>query len=170
MRPGIFLLVVFTVLAAGAAVKVEHDQDVDFSKYRNYAWKEGAPALYPQIQEKIVEAVDRELAARGLVRVEGEADLYVMTYAFGEGAPKVSVDMGFWGGANEADGGGMGAPTSTVRVNTAGTLMVRLVDGQTEQPVWRALAEKTMSDKPSKALRKVDKVVTKMFADFPSGS
>jgi hypothetical protein len=165
-RLGLCLLVLFTVTDLPAGVTVEHDPEFDFSRYANYAWKTGAPALYPQIEQKIVESVNRELKASGLTLVEGEADLYVTTYAFGEGSPKVSMDPGFWGGAG-AEGTEGFAPTSSVRVNTAGTLMVRLVDAKTEKPVWAGMAEKAVGNNPTKALRKVDKMVSKIFEGFP---
>jgi hypothetical protein len=165
-RIGLCLLVLLAVTVVPAAVRVEHDPGFNLSKYRTYAWKTGAPALYPQIQEKIVAGVNRELTAAGLTLVEGEADLYVTTYAYGEGAPKVSMDPGFWGGASSEGMEGM-APTSSVRVNTAGTLMVRLVDAETDKPVWAGVAEKAVSENLTKALRKVEKMITKIFQDFP---
>ena len=45
------LAVLLAAAAASASVKVETEPGTDFSKYRTYAWKKGAPALYPQIQK-----------------------------------------------------------------------------------------------------------------------
>jgi hypothetical protein len=165
-RLSLGLAVLLVAATASASVKVETEPGADFSDYRTYAWKEGAPALYAQIQQKIVESIDRELSERGLTRVEGEADLYVTTYAHGAGQGHVVTDKGFWG---RDEGLGGVATVSSVQVSSAGTLVVYLIDAETEKPVWRGWAEKTMGDNPSKALRKVEKVIRKLFREYPSG-
>lgn len=155
---GLLALSCATVAAAG--VKVDFDAAADFSKYRTYAWKQGAPALNPEIEQKILDSVDQELAADGLTRVEGEADLYVSTYAIGE-------EMGKLGVSAELLGGGFVLLKPDVRMNKAGTLLVRLVDGETGAPVWHGWASKTFGDNPRRVTEKVGKFVSKMFRDYP---
>ena len=148
--------------AASAGVSVKWQEETDFSGYRSFAWKKGAPALQERVQAEIVRMVNRELEAKGLSEVEGEADLHVMTYAYGEGEANTSVDLGYFGRTD-----GFGVPTASTRVNTAGTLMVRLVDAGTDAPVWEGRADKTLGENVSKALKKIDKMIGKMFEQFP---
>ena len=155
---GLLALTCATVAAAG--VKVDYDAGADFSKYRTYAWKPGAPALIPEIEQMIVDTVDEELAADGLTRVEGEADLYVSTYAIGEEMAKLGVSA-------ELLGAGFVLLKPDVRMNKAGTLLVRLADGESGEPVWHGWGSKTFGENPSGVEQKVGKVVRKMFREYP---
>ena len=76
------VLLVSSALLPG--VETGHDETVDFSKYRTYAWREGTPAAMPEVQEWVVTAVDRELQGKGLSKIEGQADVYVSTVAYGQ--------------------------------------------------------------------------------------
>lgn len=154
------LLVLLCASLASAGVNVDFDAGVDFSKYRTYAWKQGAPALIPEIEQRISDSVNEELTAKGLTLVEGQADLLVSTYAIGESMSKLAVSA-------EYLGGGFVVLKPDVRMNKAGTLLVRLVDAESEEPVWLGWASKTFGENPSRALQKVDKFVRKMFQDFP---
>ena len=45
--------------------------------------------------------------------------------------------------------------------------MVRIVDAGTESPVWEGRADATLGENVSKALKKIDKLIRKMFVQFP---
>jgi hypothetical protein len=61
-----------------------------------------------------------------------------------------------------------GLITSDVVATTKGVLMVDLIDGESERPVWRGLASEVMGDpSPEKLHKKIDKITKKMFKDFP---
>jgi len=154
-----------TVAVAGSDLRFQHD--ADFSSYRTFAWKKGAPALAAGVQDAIVKTVNRELEAKGLSQADAEPDLYVMTYAFGEGQAKADANLGWWGGVNNNDGENFGVATSQVRVNTKGTLLVKLVDARTDETVWESKAQKTLGENLAKATKKIDKMIAKMFAEYP---
>ena len=45
---------------------------------------------------------------------------------------------------------------------------IDLIDGASERPVWRGVANEVMADpKLEKVRKKIDKVTRKMFKDFP---
>lgn len=159
-RIALGLLALLCAPLASAAVKVDFDAGADFSAYRTYAWKPGAPAPAPEIEQRIIDSVNGELTAKGLTRVEGEADLYVSTYAIREDISDLSVSAEFLGA-------GFVLIKPDVRLNKTGTLLVRLVDAESEKPVWHGWATKTFGENPSRVLKKVDKFVRKMFGDFP---
>jgi hypothetical protein len=142
-------------------VKVDHDPAADFGSYHTYGWREGTPAASPEVQEWIVEAIDRELQEKGLRRVEGEVDLYVSTVAYGQ----MDVDDR----ANYVRlRGGWGVITSDVVESTTGHLIVDLIDAPSDEPVWRGVAEKVFkSPNLNKARKKIEKMIEKMFAEFP---
>jgi hypothetical protein len=166
----IALLAVIALLVPALAVagsNLRFQEDADFASYATYAWKKGAPALDERVQEAIVRMIDRELQAKGLERVEEDPDLYVMTYAFGEGQARADADLGWWAGETSEGGAIGGVNTTQVRVNTKGTLLVKLVDADTDEAVWQSQAQKTMGENVDKALKKIDKMVAKMFQRYP---
>lgn len=67
----ILLSLLTPVQTAGLPVKSKVDPKADFSALRTYAWGSGHKAYNPAAHEAIVTAVDGELSARGLKRVEG---------------------------------------------------------------------------------------------------
>jgi hypothetical protein len=150
---------------AWAGVDVVHDESVDFSRYHTYTWQEGTPAGNPQVQVWIVGAVDRELAAAGLRKVEGAADLYVVSHA------SAQIDWSAAGMYVYSIAWDVGFLKSDVTAATRGTLVVDLVDAGSNRAVWRGTAGKTLVDKTLRQVsKKVDKIVKKLFRDFPPDS
>jgi len=90
-----------------AGVSVEFDREVDFGPYTTYTWGEGTPARRPDVQDLIVAAIDRELGARGLRKVDGGAPLKVHTHALvDEHTLEKLADptyFKFWSGINVID-------------------------------------------------------------------
>lgn len=145
-----------------AAPRVSFEDGTDFSGYSSYAWKEGTPARNLDMQDLIVAAIDRELGAKGLARVDAEPDLFVVTYVLPD---KVSAEelarndsLLFWSGVTSLTPADMGA----------GTLVVDLVDAGSEEVVWRGVVAEVIKGSFQKMSRKVDSGITKMFKQYPS--
>jgi hypothetical protein len=153
------------VLPVVAEVKVDHEPDVDFESYKTYAWKPGTEAGRPQVQQWVVSAVERELKAAGLRKVQDRrADLYVVTHAY------ANMDTQMRGGYVHLDRYDVGVITSDVIATTTGVLVVDLIDGESERPVWRGMATEVMGlPELEKVHKKVDKLTRKMFKSFPPG-
>ncbi len=151
--------------AAGAEVQVAHEDGVDFSGFRTYAWQKGTNAARPEVQEWIVNAVERELDGLGLRKVENRrADVYVVTHAIAE--------LKSWtkGQRVQMDIYDVGYLTWDTVVTAKGTLTVDLVEGDSQRPVWRGVAVEVMGGdpKPEKLRKLIDKVTRKMFKQYPS--
>src|SRR5258707_3188020 len=75
-------LVLSLLLTAGESfaqkVSVDFDQAIDFSKYKTYAFTEGTPTPVTLTNQRIEKAIEAQLAAKGLTRVESNADLTVV--------------------------------------------------------------------------------------------
>ena len=71
---------VLTLLAVDlqAAVAVQVAKTVDFSQFKTFAWRQGTPAPNPATETMIREAIQKQLLAKGLTRVESGADLLVL--------------------------------------------------------------------------------------------
>jgi hypothetical protein len=131
---GCFFLALLAAPVA-ADVQIGHDAEHDFTAVRTYAWDAGTPAAKPEVQAWIVEAVDRELQAKGLRRVEGQADVRVSTVAYAE------LDVFTRGNYVRLDRyDSWGVITSDVVDKSTGNLMVDLIDPATGEPVWRGVA------------------------------
>jgi hypothetical protein len=149
------------VPAVAAKVSVDYRPATDFSRYRTYAWTEGTPARRDMVQVRIIEAVRRELAADGLRPVESKADIYVATHVLVNEHTLRDLedpdDWEFWTGVTDVDAYDVGA----------GTLVIDFVDGESGHLVWRGLATTGVSGIPSKKLKKIDKLVGRLFKLYP---
>ena len=75
---------------------------------------------------------------------------------------------GPWGGYRWGWGGyGGGTSTTTVQNIPVGQLVVDMADVKNKAFIWRGTATDTLSDKPEKNQKKLDKALAKMFKNFP---
>jgi hypothetical protein len=70
-------------------------------------------------------------------------------------------------GVGGGGGGGSGWATTTIDIHEEGTLVVELVDTRTQQPIWRGVTKHSVSSKPEKAAKKLQKEIQKMFEEYP---
>ena len=159
-----FLLLVITCTTVFAKISVDWDKQASFSSYKTYAWTKGTPAKSPLMDQRIVEAIDKQLAAKGLQKVESDsdADLVVLYHAaVGTQTELNTMNMGWgwrWGG---------GMATTTVDKIPVGQLVVDIGDAKTKKLLWLGNASGTLSDNPEKNAKKIDSTVEKMFKKFP---
>jgi uncharacterized protein DUF4136 len=156
------LLLITSGAALAQKVNVDSDARANFAQYRTYMWTAGTPSPNPLGQQRIEEAVNGQLAAKGLTRVTEDPDVFVATHMTTQNQKELVVD-GFGGGPFW--GGGYG--TAKVKNYTQGTLVVDLYDGHTKQLVWRGSGTDTASDKADKNTEMIQKAVAKMFAHYP---
>ena len=155
------VLVAFTA-PAGASVSTDARPGIDFSTYETYSWKLGTPARHEKAQTRIVRAVREQLARDGFVHVATEPDLYVMTHVLADAHTLDELNSvnqwDFWTGMTDVDAFDLGA----------GTLIVDFVDASTGYIVWRGLVTETVTGTMNdKNLKKIDKIVAKLFKKFP---
>ncbi len=149
-------------LALAQKVSTDFDPAVDFGAFKTYAWTTGTPSPNPLGEQRIHDAVDKALQAKGLKLVTSNPDVVVATHAVAK-EEKELVSTGY--GGPYRWGGGM----SSTSVNTyvKGTLAVDLYSAQTKKLAWRGVGSDTMSDKAEKNAEKVNKAVEKMFKAYP---
>lgn len=166
LRFNTYLAAVLLVSAAALAQNVNVDWDhkiTDFSKYKTYSWlKPVHPTPNPLMDQRIVEDVDSQLAAKGMQKVDQNADMQV-TYQAGLRQEKSATVYGMGGGWRL--GGGMGQIQQNIE--NVGTLVVDLVDAKENQLVWRGVASDALSDKSEKNAKKLQKAIEKMFKKYP---
>jgi len=151
-----------------AAVAVQVAKTVDFTQFKTFAWRQGTPAPNPATETMIRDAIQKELLAKGLARVDSDADLFVLTHARQASEMREDVDiLGVqqrWPDESESDG----VSGDTLREIEVGTLVVDLLDGNSRLNIWRGTATRTLSDSPKTARKQIDKAIRKMFESFPT--
>jgi hypothetical protein len=163
--------------ALGQDVRYNFDKDTDFSKFKTYKWVtlKGATPVDDLVDKQIKEAIDAQLATKGLSKVEGdEANLFVgYQTAIGSEKQFTSYDTGWgygpgWYGRGWYGGGG-GMTTGQTSTIYNGQLAVDMYNSAGHDLVWRGVVSKTLDPKakPDKRQKNLTKALTKLFKNYP---
>ena len=158
---GVLMLTVAPVLAQ--QVNVDFDKTASFATFKTYAWTQGTiPAgASPLMVQRVNAAVDAELSAIGLLKVDKDPDVLVAVH----GATKEDVSLQSWGYSPRFGGGQIDVNRVLV-----GTLVVDIIDARAKKLALRATASDTVSDNPQKNEKKIHKAVEKMFEKYPGAT
>jgi hypothetical protein len=176
-----FILSVVTLLLAASSfaqdVRYNFDKSADFSKFKTYKWVpiKDASKVSDLADKQIKDAVDAELAKKGLTKVEGDdANLYVgYQAAVGEEKQFSSYSTGYGYGPGWGGGwyGGMGTTTTSGSTSTIykGQLALDMYDSAGHDLAWRGVVSKTMDPKakPEKQQKNLAKAVEKLLKNYP---
>ena len=173
-RTAVCTLLFLTALGTAFAQQVttDFDHQVNFAQYKTYSWQE-VKVKNSLWNDRIKNAVDAQLQAKGLTRVDSGGDVAIVAIATTQTQRTLNTFYDGFGGGwgwRRFGGGGFGESTTTEQDYKEGTLVVDLFDAKTKQLIWRGSAEDTLSDKADKNEKNLDKGVAKMFKDFPPGS
>lgn len=149
-----------------ASVERDFDPDADFSAFHTFAWKESPHtrlvARRNSLSDKRIRAaVESALEGRGFRRAEGHPDFFV-TYQAGVRNRLQVTEYGYgrprWWGRDVR-----------VRSYRQGTLVVDVIDAESDQLVWRGAVSDALptTRDPDKRQKKLDKAVAKLFKEFP---
>lgn len=165
------------VFGCASSFEVHHDwdRDADFTQYKTFSWleretpKAGSARVTqrrnPLLEKRIQSAVEGQLTSKGLVRVEGTADL-VVAYHTGR---EDKIDISTYGYRYGCDYWGYGGREIDVYHYKEGTLIVDLIDSRSRELVWRGSATGTVKDNPTadQLEKKLNEVVKKLFQEYP---
>jgi hypothetical protein len=175
LRLRIAMLVAACVLVAAPCfagkVQTWPGKGVDISHYKTYSWlpvkvltKTGVVENDQVAAPLIREAVNRQLALKGLKEVKEGGDLQVSALALSESIPQLEALI-LPIGAAQLD---YAQPIATVgRYNKEGTLVVNLIITGTTKSAWLGMAKESIDNKPGAGLKKVDKAATNLFKKYP---
>ena len=174
----ILFVLVFLAGCSSRTVNFDYDQAADFTAFTTYDWYESDQMVAdeaPLAHQRVIAAIDRQMAANGFQKASSNPDVYVTYYASDREETVVDTTHYGYGYCSAWHWGGMGrmgvsTSTSTVRNYTTGTLVVDLWDANAEQLVWRGTASDTVSDDPSKNAKTIDGVVVDLFKRYPPRS
>src|SRR4026209_2783250 len=171
---GIAALLMIPALASAQKVTYDFNKTANFSGFKTYAHKDGTKVGQQLIDERIVNAIDAALAAKGFTKVEANPDVFVVYHiAFDKEKDISTFSSGYGGGYGPYGwgwGGGMGGVTTTqVRDILTGTLVIDLADAKKGQMVWRGMGVKEVDTqaKPEKRDKSITNAVNKIFKNYP---
>jgi hypothetical protein len=153
-------------VSAAQDVKYNFMPGTDFSKFHTYKWVTIEGGAHPNqiVDAQIKQAVDSQLAAKGLTKTDSDkADLYI--------GYQIALDQekqwNAFGTGGMRWGGGMGTATSSTITN--GSLVLDMYDPSTKQLVWTGNATKTLdpSGNQEKNQKNLDKAMQKLLKNYP---
>src|SRR5258707_10775726 len=159
------LMLLLACVSFAQEVKTDYDHNANFSQYKTYSWQK-VQTKDPLMVDRIKDAVNSALAAKGWTQVASGGDVAVVAVEMTQNQQSLNTFYNNFGGGRRW-GGGFGNSTTTVDNYKVGTLVVDLFDANTKNIVWRGSSSDTLSDKSDKNIKNLDKGVKKMFEHFP---
>jgi hypothetical protein len=167
-------------------IKTNRDPTADFSAIRTYAWLPPAPLLKnvasesvsnPTLSQEalgppIMAAVDRELAARGLVKAPADqADIHVAYFAAlstGFDQTYLGEHYGYLTGWGSPIPEGL-APSTSMTVYEKGTVLIDVVDRAVSRALWRGTVVTRIEHEHTleKRIERINDGTARLFRDFP---
>ena len=163
------MMFLFAGISAAQQVKTDYDRAADFAQYKTYSW-EHVKSKDPLFEDRIKNAIDGALAARGLTKVESGGDVSIVALQMTTDQQTLNTFYNGFGGGwgwRRFGGGGIGEATTTTETYKVGTLVVDLFDAKTKKLLWRGSSSDTLSNNSDKNIKNLDKGVEKMFQKFP---
>lgn len=168
------LLLLSCVIASAQDIRYNFKPGTDFSRYKTYKWVQVPNVQYPNqiLDAQIKQAIDAQLALKGLSKTEENPDLYV-TYQASVNQEKqwnsYSTGGDMWGWGRWGGWGGMQTTTTTSSTINVGTLSVDFYDVASKEQIWRGDATKTLGSgkDPQKVQKNLNKAMAKLFKKYP---
>jgi hypothetical protein len=171
----LFLLTLVLAPMATAKMNVDFDPNLDFSKYKTFAYVGGRNTLeFRQldpnlISDRVHSGVAQALMAKGLkeVKPDQQPDLVVRYWANSQ-SQVVSADAGAWGGFGMFIGSYWAYTYDVMSAETRldATLVIDLIDLKRKDLAWRLYVEQKITDDDS-IWGKVLGQISKGFESYP---
>jgi hypothetical protein len=172
MKQRVLVALVFCVLVSSAAfaqkINVDWDRSLNFADFHTYSWEPSPNPAKGFWDQRIKDAVDKQLQAKGLTKVDSNPDLWVVySNSIHDQKQVVGTGYGFGPGWGWGWGWGPDQVTYNTYVTKVGTLVVELADAKDKELAWRGSATDTISDNSNKNINTLDKAVQKLFKNYP---
>jgi Domain of unknown function (DUF4136) len=173
MKYLLFVIVVISITSC-SSVKVVYDYDkqVDFTKYKTYAFTEEVAKLPVDDlnRGRLITAVETELAAKGFTKSDNPdvlIDMHITAKKRTEAVANTSGGYGRYG--RYGYGGGFSTTTVDYNEYLDGTLLINMVDKSTEKIAWQGRGTKTIDENasPSKREQNINYAVKQIFTNYP---
>ncbi len=167
-------ILLLPALAAAQKTSYDFDKTAAFSTFKSYALKDGTSVGQKLIDDRIVAAIDKELAAKGLTKSDNPDVFVVYHVAFDKEKDISTYSSGYGGGYGAYGwgwGGGWGGGTTSTQVRDilVGTLVIDIADAKKSQVAWRGMGVKEVQTQasPEKRDKSINEAVKKIFKNYP---
>ena len=167
-------LLLVPAMASAQKTSYDYNKAANFASFKTYALKDGTKVGDPLIDDRIVAAIDRELAAKGFTKSDNPDVFVVYHVAFDKQKDISTYSSGYGGGYGAYGwgwgGGWSGGTTSTqVRDILVGTLVIDMADAKKSQLAWRGMGVKEVNTtaSPEKRDKSINNAVKKIFKNYP---
>jgi hypothetical protein len=155
-------------------VSYDYEKSANFAGFKTYAFKDGTKVGQQLIDDRIVAAIDTELAAKGFTKSESNPDVFVVYHVAFDKQKDISTYSsggGGYGAYGWGWGGGWAGGTTTTQVRDilVGTLVIDLADAKKGQLAWRGMGVKEVNTQanPEKRDKSINNAVKKIFKNYP---
>lgn len=177
MNRGTILLAAFALSACGSGVSVKTDYNPEAAQamnaYKTYSWAtiKRDQGVTPLNRDRIISAIDAALGAKGFQKQASGGDFQVAFIAtmnqqtdYTTTNDYYGYGWGRWYGA-----GGMSTSRTTAYNWTQGTLVLDIIDGKSNEMVYRSTAEAEVDQDLSPAERqtRLNAGAIRMLEKFP---
>jgi hypothetical protein len=158
---GLLILLMFVAQQRPEIGKINstYDKTAPFSTFSTYGWIPGQPADNPAAHKAIVAAVDAEMAALGLKKVEGRTGNVTLRYL---ALRSVNVDFDKLEALEK-----QGADTAGAQYSV-GRLVVLMEDAKSSRRVWAADGVERLNPSIAEFDKTISGVVARMFQTYPT--
>ena len=168
-------LVLAPALLIAQKVSYDYEKTANFASFKTYAHKDGTKVGQQLIDDRIVAAIDAQLATKGLTKSDAAPDLFVVYHVAFDKEKDISTYSSGYGGGYGAYGWGWGGgwaggtTTTQVRDILVGTLVIDIADAKKSQIAWRGMGVKEVNTqaKPDKRDKSISDAVKKIFKNYP---
>ena len=167
-------LLVAPVLIVAQKTSYDYEKTANFAGFKTYAHKQGTPVGQSLIDDRIVAAIEAQLAAKGLTKAAADPDVFVVYHMAFDKEKDISTyssGYGGYGGYGWGWGGGWAGGTTTTQVRDIlmGTMVIDMADARKGQLVWRGMGVKEVNTQadPEKRDKSINKAVEKIFKNYP---
>jgi hypothetical protein len=171
------ILMLIITACSSIRVSTDYDRRADFRQYRTFNFARGVDRinLSELNRNRLKDDIADQMEARGY-RLDKSPDLLINVFIKGRTkttatATNFGGPWGPWGGPwGYYHGWGWGGPSSTyIDVNkyVEGTMFVDIIDVSQKRMIWEGIAEGLINPRTQTTPRDLEKVVDKVFKDFP---
>jgi Domain of unknown function (DUF4136) len=161
-------LVLMGALVGAQSVSYDFDRAANFAAFKTYSWVRGTELTDRLNHNRVVGAIDTQLASRGFTKLPDAAPADVLV-AYHASFDKNLRINGFSNGWGPYRLGGFCEGTVTTEDILMGTLIVDMVQANTKTIIWRGTAVGEVNPKlsPEKRDKKINSAVEKIFKNYP---
>lgn len=177
----LLLLLIVSSCTPVLNVQSNYDHEVNFSKFRNYGWYQVESPIVradlkynTSINQQIKAAIESELVRNGMLPADTNPDLLI-AYDIAlpptldptsDGSLSTNFGYSYWYGYRYNYSPASVDDFRNIQEYPSGTLVIDLIDADTNELVWRGWAEADI-DPISIAERDLNRVVANIMSQFP---